>query len=55
MSVLPQNRTLNRKNFGEVNPTVLLSNDCFERTNAGSRATMVLDYSRCIVLGSGPA
>ena len=32
-----------------------LSNDCFERTNAGSRALMVLDYSRCVVLGSGPA
>ena len=31
------------------------SNDCFERTNAGSCAPMVSNYSRCVVLGSGPA
>ena len=28
---------------------VHLSNDCFKRTPAGSRAPMVLDYSRCVV------
>ena len=33
----------------------LMLNDRFERTNAGSRARMVLNYSRCVVLGSGPA
>ena len=33
-----------------------MSNDRFERTKtAGSRAPMVLNYSRCVVLGSGPA
>ena len=46
------NGPLNRKTFGAVNP---LSNDRFERTTAGSRAPMVLNYSRCVVLGSGPA
>ena len=31
------------------------SNDCVESTNAGSRAPMVSNYSRCVVLGFGPA
>ena len=46
------NGPLNRKLSVKWNP---LSNDRFERTNAGSRAPMVLNYSRCVVLGSGPA
>ena len=32
-----------------------LFNDCFERTNAGFHAPMVLNYSHCVVLGSEPA
>ena len=32
-----------------------LSNDRFERTNAGSHEPMVLIYSFCVVLCSGPA
>ena len=32
-----------------------MSNDRLERTIAGSRAPLVLNYSRFVVLGSGPA
>ena len=41
---------------GESCGLLTMSNDRFERTKtAGSRAPMVLNYSRCVVLGSGPA
>ena len=41
---------------GESCGSTTMSNDRFERTKtAGSRAPMVLNYSRCVVLGSGPA
>ena len=32
-----------------------MSNDRFESKIVGSRAPMVSNYSRCVVLGSGPA
>ena len=41
---------------GESCGLLTMSNDRFERTKtAGSRVPMVLNYSRCVVLGSGAA
>ena len=41
--------------LGESCESSTMSNDRLERTIAGSRAPMVLNYSLCVALGSGPA
>ena len=59
----PASRVNDRRFQSYREPTTLgescgwstMSNDHLERTIAGSRAPMVLNHSRCVVLGSGPA
>ena len=59
----PASRANDRRFESYREPTTLsesfasstMSNDCLERTIAGSPAPMVLNYSRCVVLGSGLA
>ena len=41
--------------LGESCGSSTMSNDRLERTIAGSHAPMVLNNSRCVGLGSGPA